>query len=98
MGPVARVFDIPQSLSQNSSFVQMFLFLQQALLILALACLTSAYLIDDTDLSVLQYSSNPGAGPVWGPFPTAAGASLELLLPNGTFMTINSAPCYNGTL
>jgi hypothetical protein len=98
MGPVARVFDIPQSLSQNSSFVQMFLFLQQALLILALACLTSAYLIDDTDLSVLQYSSNPGAGPVWGPFPTATGASLELLLPNGTFMTINSAPCYNGTL
>ncbi|KAI6038433.1 hypothetical protein EDC04DRAFT_2695187 [Pisolithus marmoratus] len=51
------------------------------------------YYIDDTN-ATLTYSSGPNAA--WGPF--AAGAeTLSLLLPNGTYQTIDPFVCYNHT-
>lgn len=51
------------------------------------------YYIDDTN-ATLTYSSGPNAA--WGPF--AAGAeTLQLLLPNGTYQTIDPFVCYNHT-
>lgn len=66
-------------------------------LLLALAVIVPSawadYYIDDTN-ATLTYSSGPKAA--WGPF--AAGAStLSLLLPNGTYQTIDPFVCYNHT-
>lgn len=66
-------------------------------LLLALAVVVPSawadYYIDDTN-ATLTYSSGPKAA--WGPF--AAGAStLSLLLPNGTYQTIDPFVCYNHT-
>ncbi|KAG6331978.1 hypothetical protein ID866_7111 [Astraeus odoratus] len=63
-------------------------------ILLALVHTCSAdYYIDDTN-TTLTYSSGPKAA--WGPF-AAGGESLELLLPNNTYMTIDPFQCYNHT-
>jgi hypothetical protein len=69
------------------------------LFLLALVALVQAeYFIDDSNLTAIQYSSNPGGGPVWGPFPDVNGGSLYITFPNGSLTMVNSAPCYDGTL
>ncbi|KAF9234041.1 hypothetical protein BU15DRAFT_66070 [Melanogaster broomeanus] len=51
------------------------------------------YNIDDTN-TTLTYSSGPKAA--WGPF-AAGGETLQLLLPNNTYQTIDPFVCYNHT-
>ena len=69
------------------------------LILFRLAALVHAeYFIDDSNTQVLKFSSNPGDGPVWGPFPTVSGNPLSLRLSNGTFMTVDNSQCYQSTL
>ncbi|KAI6111044.1 hypothetical protein F5141DRAFT_1112212 [Pisolithus sp. B1] len=67
------------------------------LLLFALAVIVPSvwadYYIDDTN-TTLTYSSGPKAA--WGPF-AAGGETLQLLLPNGTYQTIDPFVCYNHT-
>ncbi|KAI6129052.1 hypothetical protein EV401DRAFT_1928965 [Pisolithus croceorrhizus] len=67
------------------------------LLLFALAVIVPSvwadYYIDDTN-TTLTYSSGPNAA--WGPF-AAGGETLQLLLPNGTYQTIDPFVCYNHT-
>ncbi|KAL4065232.1 hypothetical protein J3A83DRAFT_4265379 [Scleroderma citrinum] len=51
------------------------------------------YYIDDTN-TTLNYASGPKAA--WGAF-AAGGESLQLLLPNNTYQTIDPFVCYNHT-
>jgi hypothetical protein len=68
-----------------------------SLCLLALIALVQAtYFIDDSDLTDIQYSSNPGSGrPVWGPF---SGRGLGITFPNGSLTSVDATPCYSGTL
>jgi hypothetical protein len=66
------------------------------LILLALIALVQGnFFIDDSDLTIIQYSSNPGSGPVWGPF---SGRGLGITFPNGSLTSVDATPCYGGTL
>jgi hypothetical protein len=67
------------------------------LAVLTLVAITQAYLIDDSDATILQYVVNPSASVKWGPFGDITGETLSLSLPNGSMFTVDNTPCYKGT-